>query len=244
MNTNNIKNNSDPIGKDPEIIKSMFKQVASGYDQANTVLSLGIHHTWRRKAIQWANPKLGQSVLDCATGTGDLAIEFKKMVGPSGHVIASDFCTEMMSTGPAKAQKLGLEIHFQEADAMALPFADSSFDFVSIAFGIRNVSSPKVAIAEMFRVLKPNGKLVVLEFGQIKTPVLSSIYNFYSLKILPLIGGAITGAPKAYEYLQKSSAEFPSGENFAELVKNSASFKSVSIYSMSFGLCYCYIAQK
>ena len=169
---------------DPEIIKSMFSKVAANYDKANSILSVGIHHLWRKKLVYLSSAKPGQSVLDCATGTGDLAIEFKKAVGPEGSVIGTDFCAEMLAPAPSKALAENLEIKFEQADVTALQYADNYFDIVSISFGIRNVGNPLKALQEMARVTKPGGKVMVLEFGQMSLPVLNYAYTFYSEKIL------------------------------------------------------------
>lgn len=228
--------------KNPEIIRSMFSSVAHNYDKANSVLSVGIHHLWRTKLVQWSGLKNGNSVLDCATGTGDLAIAFKKVVGDSGKVIGTDFCPEMLSYAPQKAQKLNLPIEFQVADVMALPFADNQFDLSSISFGIRNVSDPVQGLKEMARVVKPGGSVMVLEFGQIQIPFINSLYNFYSEKVLPKIGGWVTGQPQAYEYLQKSSASFPCRDEFVKLMNQTQMFSKVEYKTLSLGIAYIYKA--
>ena len=208
--------------KNPDLVKSMFASVAHKYDRANSILSVGIHHLWRNRLVKLVNPQNGQRILDCATGTGDLAIAFKKAVGTKGEVVGTDFCKEMLSFAPAKAQSMGLDIKFELADVMNLPYSDHSFDHASISFGIRNVADPAKAIAEMARVVKPGGKVVILEFGQVNIPVVGALYNWYSQRVLPKIGGWVTGAPQAYEYLQKSSAVFPCREAFCQLMSQSA----------------------
>lgn len=228
-------------GKDPEKIRSMFSKVAANYDRANSVLSLGIHHLWRKKLVKLAAVESGNSVLDCATGTGDLAIEFKKNVGP-GRVVGTDFCIEMLATAPLKAKEANLDIHFEQADAMSLQFADHEFDIVSISFGIRNVADPLKALCEMARVTKPGGRVMILEFGQVNLPGFAQAYNFYSNHILPLIGGAVTGEREAYKYLQESSAQFPCREDFCELMKQTKAFSSIEYASLSGGIAYIYKA--
>lgn len=231
-------------GPNPDTIRSMFKKVAPGYDRANDILSAGIHHLWRKKVVKLADVKSGQKILDCATGTGDLAIEFKKAVGPSGTVIGTDFCKEMLESAPSKAQKQHLEIQYAVADVMNLPYVDSEFDRSSISFGIRNVQNPSRAVQELARVVKPGGRVLILEFGQMKTPVIKDLYQFYSDKILPWMGGVVTGQAEAYDYLQKSSSKFPCREEFVELMKNAYSFKKVEFFSVSFGIAYIYIGYK
>lgn len=226
---------------DPEIIRSMFSKVATNYDKANSVLSVGIHHLWRSKLVKLSQAKAGQSVLDCATGTGDLAIAFKKAVGLTGKVIGTDFCIEMLEPAPQKALRENLEIKFEQADVTKLQYSDKQFDIVSISFGIRNVSDPVKALKEMARVCKPGGKVMVLEFGQMSLPVVGPAYKFYSEKVLPIIGGWVTGQKEAYNYLQKSSAAFPCREQFLDLMKQSEAFSQMEFVPVSFGIAYIYV---
>jgi len=231
-------------GPPAQKIRTMFSSIAEKYDVGNDVLSLGIHHQWRKQLVKLSQAKVGDSVLDCATGTGDLAIEFKKAVGPSGKVIGTDFCAEMLEFAPAKAAKLNLDIIFEIADVMNLQYSDSTFDFASISFGIRNVENPQQGIRELHRILKSTGKLLVLEFGQPKAPIISNLYRFYSKKILPKIGGWISGKSSAYEYLEKSSGKFPSGNDFIKMLSDSAQWKSIKAYPLQMGIAYIYIAEK
>ncbi len=224
----------------PEVIRSMFAKVAANYDKGNSVLSMGVHHLWRKKAVKYSGVKPGQKVLDCATGTGDLAIEFKKAVGAEGSVIGTDFCAEMLIPAPAKAKERNLEIQFEQADVTQLQYADNTFDITSISFGIRNVSDPVKALKEMARVTKPGGKVIVIEFGQVNIPVFGALYNFYSQNILPKIGGLVTGQGEAYEYLQKSSAAFPCREGFTALMDESQAFSKAEYISLTGGIAYIY----
>lgn len=232
-----IKPNSKP---NPEIIHSMFSKVAHKYDRANSVLSMGIHHLWRTKLVDLSGAKFGDQILDCATGTGDLAIRFKKTVGSPGQVTGTDFCVDMLKSAPDKARNKNLEIKFEHADVTALQYEEKQFDIVSISFGIRNVSDPLKALSEMARVCKPGGRVMVLEFGQMQTPVIKELYNYYSEKILPKIGGLVTGQKEAYDYLQKSSAAFPCREGFLDLMKQTDRFKETSFTPVSFGIAYIY----
>lgn len=225
---------------DPEKIRSMFSKVAAKYDTANSVLSVGIHHLWRKKVIRLSGATAGMKVLDCATGTGDLAIAFKKAVGPTGSVIGTDFCVEMMETAPSKAKAENLDITFEFADVTQLKYPAKQFDITSISFGIRNVSDPVLALNEMARVTKSGGKVMVLEFGKMDMPVISPLYNYYSENILPKIGGLVSGQKEAYEYLQKSSAAFPSRENFISLMKKTGAFSEMKFTPVSFGIAYIY----
>lgn len=231
------KKNHSP---NPEIIRNMFSKVAANYDKGNNVLSMGIHHLWRKKLVKISGAYAGQSVLDCATGTGDLAIEFKKTVGSAGQVIGTDFCAEMLIPAPAKALARGLNIRFEQADVTHLQYPDNTFDICSISFGIRNVGDPVKGLKEMARVTKPGGQVLILEFGQVQVPVFGPLYNFYSEKILPKLGGLVTGQGEAYEYLQKSSAAFPCREEFLALMHETGDFSKMNFTALTGGIAYIY----
>lgn len=228
------------IGPDAEKVREMFQDISGKYDKANDYLSFGIHHLWRKKLVKYSEAKLGDSVLDCATGTGDLAIEFKKTVGESARVVGTDFCEGMLDYAPSKAKAKNLEIEFSVADVMSLPFNENEFDISSISFGIRNVSDPKKAMAELARVTKPGGKVMVLEFGQPTMPIFSKAYEFYSKRILPHLGGAVTGKKDAYQYLEKSSAKFPCREDFVRMALATNAYHKVEYISLSGGIAYIY----
>jgi demethylmenaquinone methyltransferase/2-methoxy-6-polyprenyl-1,4-benzoquinol methylase len=227
--------------KDPVKIQGMFSQVAENYDRANTVLSMGIHHLWRTQLVNWAGLEHEEKILDCATGTGDLALKMKRL-SPSSEVVGSDFCQPMLDK--AREKDPANEVHFQWADAMSLPFPTQSFDLVTISFGIRNVEDPVVAMTEMFRVLKPGGRLLVLEFGQPRLRVFERIYNFYSNNVLPRIGGWVTGQRSAYQYLQSSSAAFPCADGFLKLMKKAGPWKTLEYKTLTGGIAYIYKAEK
>ncbi len=220
-------------GPDPARIRTMFAAIARRYDRANTVLSGGVHHLWRRKAVRYAEVQRGDRVLDCATGTGDLAIAFRNA---GGRVTGTDFVPEMLELARVKAH----DITFEVADVTRLPYADATFDVASISFGIRNVNEPRKGIAEMARVVKPGGRVIVLEFGQPRNRVFSKLYDVYTRHILPRLGGLVTGKRDAYEYLQKSAGRFPCGDDFVQLMRESADFASIDSVPLTFGIAYLY----
>jgi demethylmenaquinone methyltransferase/2-methoxy-6-polyprenyl-1,4-benzoquinol methylase len=225
-----------------EQVKEMFGSIAGRYDLINTVLSFGIHHRWRKKAVKLSGAKSGDHVLDCATGTGDFAIAFKKKVGATGHVTGTDFSPQMIAPAPDKAKRKNLDITFEVADAMNLPYDDNRFDISSIAFGIRNVDDPKVCLKELARVTKSGGKVIVLEFGQprglIRIP-----FKLYSKYIMPFVGGLLSGNKKAYEYLPETSAKFPAGDQFLKIMSETGLYKSQKAYSLQSGVAYIYVGE-
>jgi len=223
-----------------EKVKQMFGSIAGRYDLINTVLSFGIHHRWREKAVRLSGAKQGDQVLDCATGTGDFAISFKKKVGESGHVVGTDFSPEMIQPAPGKASKKNLEIEFEVADAMSLPYKENRFDVASIAFGIRNVDDPLVCLQELARVVKPGGKVIVLEFGQ-AYGLMKYPFTFYSKYVMPTVGGLLSGNKEAYRYLPETSAAFPAGPKFIELMEQSGSFSQQQYHTLQSGVAYIYV---
>lgn len=223
-----------------EKVRTMFADIADDYDRINSILSFGMHNAWRKKTVSESGAKPGDKVLDCATGTGDLAIEFKQNVGHEGYVKGTDFCKEMIEHAPQKADEKSLVIDFEVADAMNLPYDDDTFDIASIAFGIRNVDDPGVSLTEMARVVKPGGRVVVLEFGQprgfIRIP-----YQIYSRYIMPAIGGWISGNRDAYTYLPETSAKFPAGNKFLDLMEKTGSYSDRKAVKLTGGIAYVYV---
>lgn len=220
-------------GPDPAKIRTMFAAISRRYDRANTVLSGGVHHLWRRRAVKRADIRPGDRVLDCATGTGDLAIAFRKA---GAEVTGTDFVPEMLDIARTKAS----DITFEVADVTKLPFETGSFDVASISFGIRNVGEPRKGIAELARAVRSGGRVIVLEFGQPQGRTFGAFYNWYSHHVLPRLGGAVTGDAAAYRYLQTSSGRFPCGEEFVQLMRESADFASIDYVPLTFGIAYLY----
>jgi demethylmenaquinone methyltransferase/2-methoxy-6-polyprenyl-1,4-benzoquinol methylase len=232
-------------------VRNMFAAIAPSYDLNNRLHSLWMDQAWRRKAVKLSNLRPDDEVVDVACGTGDLTLAFEKKLAaltgragassprPQRKIIGLDFTFEMLPIARRKSALLP-GLHFINGDAQALPFADQSHDILSIAFGIRNVADPAAAIAEFHRVLRPGGRLIILEFSLPTNPILRGLYNFYFRKILPrtatLISGDKTGA---YKYLPESVNTFISPANMQEMMR-SAGFNNVEIFPMTFGICLCY----
>jgi len=225
-------------------IHDMFASIAPKYDFANDVLSMGIHRLWRQRLVHLATPEKASSVLDLCTGTGDLAFAFARRFGSETHVIGLDFVGSMLERAVEKLQREPSgRISFLQADATAIPFPSSSFDIVCIAFGIRNIPKLDSCLSEVLRVLKPNGRFFVLEFGQVKTSGFKQIYDWYGKNIMPLIGKLITGNKAAYEYLPKTSRLFPAGEAFSQILADSG-FTNVQLEPLLGGMAYIYEARR
>ncbi len=223
-----------------EKVRRMFADIADDYDRVNSILSFGVHHAWRSKAVRMSDPGPGDAVLDCATGTGDLALAFKEKVGERGRVLGTDFCRAMIEQAPEKAAARGLKVDFEVADAMDLPYENGRFDIASIAFGIRNVDEPVTALREMARVVRPGGRVTVLEFGQ-PGGLLKWPYELYSQYIMPAVGGWISGNREAYAYLPRTSAKFPAGGEFRRLMEQADAFSEIRMKKLTGGIAWIYV---
>ncbi|MFA6235064.1 MAG: ubiquinone/menaquinone biosynthesis methyltransferase [Bacteroidota bacterium] len=221
-------------------VHDMFAEISGSYDRANSVLSFGVHHRWRKATVRLSAATLGDRVLDCATGTGDLALEFKRRVGKSGRVVGTDFCADMLAFAPEKARRSGLDVEWEVQDAMQLTFPEDSFDVASIAFGIRNVDDPVQALRSMASVVRPGGRVMILEFG---SPLwwMKPFFSFYSKVIIPLVGGLVSGKRDAYEYLIRTSAAFPTGDEFLALMDKTAMYSDRRTVPLTGGIAYLYI---
>jgi demethylmenaquinone methyltransferase/2-methoxy-6-polyprenyl-1,4-benzoquinol methylase len=196
-------------------VREMFGRIAPRYDLLNHLLSLDIDKVWRRRVAKQFTAILhnpGARVLDLCCGTGDLALAFRKEAPAGAEIIGSDFVPEMLVRARAKAAAFGAGVTFVEADALALPFGDGSFDLVSCSFGFRNLANYERGLLEIFRVLKPGGFAAILEFGEPRGKLFGSFYRFYFRSVLPLLGGLISGNGAAYTYLPASVSKFPSAE--------------------------------
>jgi demethylmenaquinone methyltransferase/2-methoxy-6-polyprenyl-1,4-benzoquinol methylase len=221
-------------------VNQMFSRIADRYDIANRFISMGTDQSVRRRAVAMANAKPGEDVLDCAAGTGDLTILFAEAVGPEARVVGTDFNADMLSHGPEKAAEHGVDITWQVEDAQDLSFEDNSFDIVSIAYGIRNVDDPIRALESMTRVLRPGGRLVVIEFGQ-PPALLRPFYLAYNRWVIPAVGGMVGGDKDAYRYLQRTSDEFPYGDDFVAMMKKTGRFENIEAEPAMFGVNYIYV---
>jgi demethylmenaquinone methyltransferase/2-methoxy-6-polyprenyl-1,4-benzoquinol methylase len=230
--------------KTPVRIAGMFDAIAPRYDLLNQVLSLGLHHRWRDRAVDAMALPRGARVLDLCTGTGDLAVATVRRV-PESSVTGVDFSSAMLRLGREKVRRFGLErrIRFVRGDATRLPAATESCDAATIAFGIRNVAEPERALAELARVLRPKGRLAILEFGQPAIPGIRTLYAWYFRYLLPAVGRLVSKHTSAYSYLPASVGAFPPPAEFAKIIAKHG-FSSVSAVSLTFGIVYLYVADR
>ena len=215
-------------------VRSVFDSVASKYDVMNDLMSAGLHRIWKRYAITVANPQPGHQVLDIAGGTGDLSLAFAQRVGPTGRVVHTDINEAMLREGRNRLLDLGHVLPTMVCDAEKLPFASESFDTVTVAFGLRNMTHKDQALVEMCRVLKPGGKLLVLEFSRVAKP-LEKAYEWYSFNVLPKLGQLVAGDAHSYRYLAESIRMHPGQEELRQLMK-AAGFGHVDVHNLSAGV--------
>ncbi len=218
------------------LVHGVFTNVASKYDVMNDVMSVGVHRLWKDAMMDWLAPRPGQRLLDVAGGTGDIAFRFlRRAEGTSATVC--DMTESMLIEGQrrAEAEQLADRLSWVVGDAMALPFGDAEFDTYTISFGIRNVTRPENALAEAFRVLKPGGRLMVLEFSQLPNAGLQKLYDAYSFNVIPRMGQVIAGDRDSYQYLVESIRKFPDQETFAAMIRG-AGFEQVRYRNLSMGI--------
>ena len=215
-------------------VRSVFDSVAPKYDVMNDLMSMGLHRAWKAYTMLVANVKEGQQVLDIAGGTGDLALAFAPKVGATGRVVHTDINEAMLREGRNRLIDAGVNLPTLVCDAEKLPFADDSFDVVTVAFGLRNMTHKDAALKEMNRVLKPGGKLLVLEFSKVAKP-LEKLYDWYSFKVLPKIGKLVANDDASYQYLAESIRMHPSQEELKTLMRNTG-FGHVDYHNLSGGV--------
>ena len=221
---------SEKAGK----VRSVFSSVASSYDVMNDLMSFGLHRLWKAFAVQIAGVRAGDRVLDVAGGTADLSLAFAKKVGPTGQVWLTDINHAMLSRGRDRVVDKGFLLPVAQCDAEKLPFPDNHFDVVTVAFGLRNMTHKDMAIAEMRRVLKPGGRLLVLEFSKVWKP-LAPAYDFYSFKLLPMMGEKVAKDADSYRYLAESIRMHPDQESLKELMEG-AGLDRVEYFNMTAGV--------
>ncbi|STX50024.1 ubiquinone/menaquinone biosynthesis methyltransferase [Legionella busanensis] len=226
-------------------VGAVFQSVAKNYDLMNDLMSLGIHRLWKRFTVELSQVKSGQAVLDLAGGSGDLTRLLSQKVGDQGHVVLADINAAMLSVGREKLINIGLvnNITYVQANAEILPFHNNSFHCITIAFGLRNVTNKEAALRSMFRVCKPGGKLLILEFSMPNVPGLKTIYDWYSFNILPKLGQFIAHDADSYKYLAESIRMHPSQENLKKLIED-AGFEDCQYLNLSGGIVALHIAYK
>lgn len=222
----------------------MFQEIAPRYDAANDLISFGAHRRWRKRLCREAAAHSPQSALDICTGTGDVVFELAKSVPSLKTIVGIDFVQKMVDLANQKLDRRSSpsdnsRIRFLLGNGVKLPFPNESFDLVTISFGIRNIPDPTRCLQESARVLRKNGMLLILEFGQPPHRTFRAVYDIYSRNVLPAIGGFVTGNRAAYEYLPETASRFPCGDRFLQLLR-AAGFENVSCQSLMFGVVYLY----
>jgi len=218
-------------------VRSVFSSVAGRYDLMNDMMSFGVHRLWKQFALTVAGLRPGQSALDVAGGTGDLAIGLLRQTGKHGHVVLADINSAMLERGRDRLLDLGLagNVECVVADAERLPFADNAFDCVTIGFGLRNVTDKAAALASMYRVLKPGGQLLVLEFSKPTVPGIGPLYDLYSFRVLPLMGALVAHDAASYRYLAESIRMHPDQETLLEMLR-AAGFAQARYHNLTGGI--------
>ncbi|MDZ4144496.1 MAG: bifunctional demethylmenaquinone methyltransferase/2-methoxy-6-polyprenyl-1,4-benzoquinol methylase UbiE [Burkholderiales bacterium] len=223
-------------------VRGVFDSVAPKYDLMNDLMSAGLHRVWKAYTVQVANVREGDRVLDIAGGTGDLALAFAKKAGASGRVVHTDINEAMLRTGRDRLLDAGVALPTLVCDAERLPFCDGHFDLVSVAFGLRNMTHKDAALAEMNRVLKPRGRLLVLEFSKVAKP-LEKAYDWYSFKVLPRLGRLVAGDDASYRYLAESIRMHPGQEELKTLMQK-AGFGHVDYHNLTGGMVALHVGIK
>ncbi|MGB0920163.1 MAG: bifunctional demethylmenaquinone methyltransferase/2-methoxy-6-polyprenyl-1,4-benzoquinol methylase UbiE [Alphaproteobacteria bacterium] len=219
------------------MVQDLFDRVAQSYDTMNDLLSLGIHRLWKDTMVDWANPRPGQRTLDVAGGTGDIAFRIQDKTYDRADATVLDLTPGMLQVGRARARDQGFDLNIKwlAGDAMNLPLPDNSFDLYTIAFGIRNVTDISVALSEAYRVLKPGGRFLCLEFAKVDVPMLDALYDMWSFRVMPAIGQQVASNKDDYTYLVESIRRFPPQEEFAQMLRD-AGFEAVRHRNLTGGI--------
>ncbi|NVK74755.1 bifunctional demethylmenaquinone methyltransferase/2-methoxy-6-polyprenyl-1,4-benzoquinol methylase UbiE [Marinomonas sp. CT5] len=226
-----------PTDEKVKAVAQVFHSVAAKYDIMNDLMSGGIHRLWKRHTISQSGVRAGNCVLDIAGGTGDLTVKFSRLVGSEGQVILADINDSMLKVGRDKLANQGIvgNVKFVQANAEALPFPDDTFDCITIAFGLRNVTDKSKALASMYRVLKPGGRLLVLEFSKPESELLSQVYDQYSFRLLPAMGKLIANDSESYRYLAESIRMHPDQETLKGMM-DEVGFERTSYQNLTGGI--------
>ena len=227
------------------LVKKIFENVSGRYDLMNDFMSLGIHRVWKKSMLDWLAPRRGQSLIDVAGGTGDIAFNFIKRAKTGANATILDLTESMMIEGKKKTIDLPEEsqINWVYGDAMRMPFSDRTFDAYTISFGIRNVTNISKTLSEAYRVLKPGGRLMILEFSSVNNDLISWIYDKYSFNIIPKLGEFVSNDRESYQYLVESIRKFPNQEKFSEMIINEG-FRKVKYRDLTFGIAALHSAWK
>ena len=227
------------------LVKKLFEYVSGRYDLMNDFMSLGIHRVWKKSMLDWLAPRRGQSLIDVAGGTGDIAFNFIKRAKSGANATILDLTESMMIEGKKKTIDLPEEskINWVCGDAMRMPFSNSTFDVYTISFGIRNVTDISKTLSEAYRVLKPGGRLMILEFSSVNNDLISWIYDKYSFNIIPKLGEFVSNDRESYQYLVESIRKFPNQEKFSEMIINEG-FRKVKYRDLTFGIAALHSAWK
>jgi len=228
------------VGEDRKqgLVNEVFARVARRYDLMNDLMSGGLHRLWKNDLVSWLAPwksVVPYALLDVAGGTGDVALRVVEASGPGARAVICDISAEMMEVGRARAEGVGERLSFVRGNAEVLPFADRNFDAYTIAFGMRNLTHLEAALREAFRVLKPGGRFLCLEFSSVEVPLLDTLYDAYSLNAIPALGQLVAGDSTSYRYLVESIRRFPDQKNFMRLIEN-AGFERVRYRNLTGGI--------
>jgi demethylmenaquinone methyltransferase/2-methoxy-6-polyprenyl-1,4-benzoquinol methylase len=237
---------SPPVDKSNQRVQRMFGEIAPRYDLMNHVLSMNVDRYWRWRTVKLLRPQGDAPILDLCTGTGDLALEFYRKTRGKTPIVAADFCREMLEVGEKKKNRKGIngQLRFVEADAQKLPFPDDHFQIASVAFGLRNVADTDAGLREMTRVIKPGGRVAVLEFSMPTVQPIKAVYGWYFRNVLPRLGQMFASNDSAaYDYLPQSVGEFPQGEELSQKMLD-AGLKEVRYYTLTLGVATLYIGVK